>query len=190
VARESSVGGYPDKDGSVLVLTIRRGPVPTKISHVPTVAAKAPVNHTQRPAKPVVSFCSLAASAKHTVNGCGAFDSSTHFGANLELASLRETLVKLKEEVTVCLERLDYAESAVVGILGSGPRTKVMDSRQVQCSGSGPKCVLKIPLGPQFKIGALSTYKDWAGKGLARHTCCRFVVPFVFWGLGVVVFLG
>jgi len=102
------------------------------------------------------------------VKGSGASDSSTHFGANPDLASLGETLVKLKEEVTVCLERLDYVESVVVGILGSGPKTKVMDSRQVQCSGWGPTCVLKIPLGPQFKSGALSTYKDWVGKGFGE----------------------
>jgi hypothetical protein len=154
--RESSAGDYLDKDGLVPALNTRRIPAPAKISLVTTYAAKAL-------AKPVALFCGHVASAKHSVKGHGASKSSTHFGANLELASLRETLVKLKEEVVVCLERLDYAESVVVGLLGSGPKTKVMDSRQAQCSGLGPKCVLKNPLGPQFKSGVLSTSKDWVG---------------------------
>jgi len=146
--RESSVGDDPNKDGSIPVLNKQRIPVSAKISHVSSYAAKAPTKHTQPLAKPVASFCGPVAFAKHTVKGRGASDSSTHFGVNLKLASLRETLVKLKEVVVFCLERLDYAESVVVGLLGSGPKTKVMDSRQVQCSGSGPKCVLKNPLGP------------------------------------------
>jgi len=36
----------------------------------------------------------------------------------------RETLLKLKEEVVVCLERLD---TTVDGLLGNGPKIKVVD---------------------------------------------------------------
>jgi len=36
----------------------------------------------------------------------------------------RETLLKLKEEVVVCLERLD---TTMDGLLGNGPKIKVVD---------------------------------------------------------------
>jgi hypothetical protein len=94
--RESSARGYPDKDGSALALSKWRALVPVKSSLVPTIADKAPGK--QSPANPAVSFCGHVASAKHFVKGRGASNSSTLFGANLELGSLKETLVKLKEE--------------------------------------------------------------------------------------------
>jgi hypothetical protein len=51
----------------------------------------------------------------------------------------------------------------VVGLLGSGPKSKELD-------GSGPKCVIKKPLGPQFKSGAISTSKVWAAKGFGERS--------------------
>jgi hypothetical protein len=78
--------------------------------HFPAEAAMAPV-------KTFASSCGPNVPVKLAMKGWEATDTHIHFGENLGLTNLRKTLLKLKEEVDVCLERL---ESAVDGLLGSG----------------------------------------------------------------------
>jgi hypothetical protein len=143
--RERSAGGYFDKYGLVSASSKQRIVAPAKITHVLMSTATAPAKTTQPPAKFVASYYGSKVSAKPTGKGVWASNLTAHFGDSLEFASLRETLLKFKEEVVVCLERLDSAESAVVGLLGSGPKIKVMDSRHAQFLASSPKCLLKNP---------------------------------------------
>jgi hypothetical protein len=73
-------------------------------------------------------------------------------------------LLKLKEEVAVCLERLD---SAVDGLLGSGPKLKFVDVKQAQCAMTGPKNLLKIPSISRPNRG-VNTFKVPVGKETSR----------------------
>jgi hypothetical protein len=61
-----------------------------------------------------------------------------HFGESLQLSKIRELLLKLKEEVGVCLMRLD---SAVDGLLG---REHKLNSHKAQPNPRG-KFTLKQP---------------------------------------------
>jgi hypothetical protein len=104
--RERSVEGYPDKDGQIPELSKRRILALTKTTHFLTYAATIPAKSTQPQVKIVASYCGYEVSAKPTAKGCREFDLIAHFGDSLEIASLREALLKIKEEVVVCLERL------------------------------------------------------------------------------------
>jgi hypothetical protein len=67
------------------------------------------------PVKVFTSKGGPTVSEKQAVKGGVASDTLFHFGESLKLSNIRETLLKLKEEVGICLMRLDLAVDGPLG---------------------------------------------------------------------------
>jgi len=142
--RELLVGVSMDKSVQALVITKRKIQALVKHTQFPVKAIPVPVKTPHPPVKLFTSNCGHTVSEKQAAKGGVASDTLFHFGESLELSNLRETLLKLKEEVGVCLMRLD---SAVDGLLGSEPKLSLHHAQ--------PNC------------GAKLTSKDW----VVKQTC-------------------
>jgi hypothetical protein len=154
--RELSMGVSMDKSVQVPATFKWKLQAQEKNSLFSAKVGKALVKLTQPLVKTLASSCGPEGSVKQVAKGWEATDMHVRFGESLELTNLREMLLKLKEEVDVCLRRPD---STVEGLLGSGPKLKLLDTNQAQHLGTSPKQLLKVPLIFQPICGGMSTYK-------------------------------
>jgi hypothetical protein len=124
--RELSAGVSTDKSVPAPVISKRKVQASAKYTQFPTKVIPVLVKISYPPVKVLTSNCGPALSEKQDVKGGLAFDTLFHFGESLELSNMRETWLKLKEEVGICLMGLD---SAVDGLLG---REHKLSSHQAQ----------------------------------------------------------
>jgi hypothetical protein len=116
--QRAEIGLHTTKTGHFPAVSKQRILASAKDSLVPRTATSAPVNIL--PAEHVVSNCADKAAAE----GYGSSDRNFLPGDSFGLFNLRGTLLKLKEEVSACLER-------VVGLFGRVLHfVSVMSNRQ------------------------------------------------------------